>query len=864
MQGGDPSLLIEQRPRDLPQPGARHHFPNFLVPFFGRQQEIARIMARLADPQCRIFTVTGPGGTGKSRLLVEAVQHLNPLNYPDGLYFVPLAPISNPEEMIRAIAEAVSIPLVEGVKIKPQLLRGLSSLRLLLVLDNFEHLMDAAPLVLEILEKAPGVTCLVSSRQPLQLQAEWLLPLSGLDYPTESAEPQIEQYSAVAFFLDRARRVRPEFEPSSADYRSILEICRLVDGMPLAITMAAAWLSVYDCAAIAAQIGKNLDFFAVPLRDLPLRHQSMRATFEVSWRLLPPSAQQTLARLSVFHGAFTYAAAQTVVAASPLDLVRLVTHSLLTRVAADRYSLHELLRQFAAEKLAELKQIEAIRCAHTRYYLALLAAEEREMVGAGQLQAIERLHADLPNLRAAWLAAGADRQWATVQQSLKAFERYWLATGRQVEGQNLLAAVAAHLADDLNLSPVAYATNGHDASLSLGQRRELLTRIRLAQGLFAHAYAPLQEAIDVVQVALGLAETADAISADLVGEIHLALSWLYHHQGHRARVEDHLNEAYARLHTSADAALQSRLYQELSGLAGQKGDQTQRRAHLERAVVLAEESGDLAVDFTARRHLAHMQIRWGDFSRVRHHIDRLLHNAQQVKNVLIEAQALSLYAGYYFYVGDFERMAVYNAQAYPLLQKVGGVQHLAIYQMRQGLHALFVGDFGAAIRIAHQSIDFARIYHHRDLEALSSVLLGRAQTQIGAFEAGWDSFEQAIQVWDTHGRSMEYQTALLGQASILLAQGKVNAALERIEPYLPIILTGDLGIVVDYGHVYADAYRILHAAADPRVGDLLARAYTVLTRVVNTIPDADLRHSFWQNNPSHRFILAQQPHVLAL
>ncbi len=844
-----PEVLMQAVQRQLPKPGKRYHFPQFLVPFFGRQMELAHIVERLADPSGRLFTVTGPGGMGKSRLIVEAAQHLNPLNYPDGLYFVPLAAARGTEEVIHAIADALSIPLAEGGKPQQQLLRGLAKQTLLLVLDNFEQLMESVPLILEILQAAPAVTCLVSSRHPLQIEAEWQLLLDGLDYPSEAkAEAKskvqpIEQYSAVAFFLERARRTQPNFKPTDADLRTILEICQWVKGMPLAISMAASWLSIYDCATIAAQISQSLDFFATPLRDLPARHQNIRATFEISWQLLPDSAQQTLARLSIFHDTFSQEAIERVAEASPLDLMRLISHSLVTRVAADRFTIHGLIRQFCAEKLTELGDTVAMRRAHSRYYLARLAAEGQEIVGTGQFQAIGRLRLDLPNLRAAWVTAGVHGDWVTVQQSQQAFARFWSIIGMQAEGQRLAAEVRH-----------ALAGSTADPAFSAAQQSDLLARLQLIEASFAYTHAPLAEVVEAAHHALALAEEQPCGAPDLLGEIHLTLSWLYHHQGRRSQVEHHLNEAYQRLHTSSDYAIQSRLYMELSALAGQKGDLAQRLALLEKAVVLAEQSGDLMADFMARRYLVHIQNRSGDFSTVRHHLDHLLHNARLVKNVLIEAQALNLYAGYYYYLGDFKEMATYNLQCYPLLKKAGNLLHLSIYYMRKALHALFTGNETTTIEIAQQTIQLAQEFQHLDLQALASILMGRAYVQKGELAAGWDAFARAMQILDKHGRSMDFQTAVLGQATILLAQGKSHEALAMIEPYLPEILTGDLGIVVDQSHVYADVYRILCACDDPRAAALLARARAVLTRIANTIPNAELRQSFWQSNPSNRLI----------
>ena len=669
--------------QDAPQRGRYFHFPQFLTPFFGREAEITHIAERLADPQTRLLTVTGPGGIGKSRLIVEAAQHVNPLNYPDGIYFVPLASLIQPAEVIQSIADALSIRLDGGGQPLRQLMRTLAKQRLLLVLDNFEQLMDTVPLLVELLSTAPAVTCLISSRHPLQVQAERQLLLDGLAYPAQSdlapshqiTPALIEQYSAVAFFLERAQHIAPNFTPTPEDWPAIVQICRLVQGMPLAITMAASWLSIYDCAGLAEQLGHNLDLFRTSFRDMPTRHQNLRATFDVSWRLLPDSAKQALARLAVFRGTFTPSAAKEVGQVSPLDLAFLVTHALVTRVSADRFVLHQLLRQFAAEKLEERGEVEAIQRAHSRYFLRRLAAEEANLVGVDQFQAIARLHEDAANLSAAWLAAGQYRDWSPVQQSLSAFEHYWSVTGMHAEWLRLTAAVTAHLAADLAQSTDTDAVD--KGSLSPVERRTLLARLQLVQGILQRSHAPLSATLEMLHNALATAADLPESASDLVGQIHLTLSANYNYQGDAVKSEAHINEAYQRLHNSTDYALQARLYVELSAQAGQKGDMPKRLTLQKKAVALAEQSGDLSVDFYARGFLVFIQTRWGDFSEMPHRLSILLHNARLVKNELAEARALNFYGGYYFHLGDFEQMHYYNAQVLPLFEKIGDPVHLA-------------------------------------------------------------------------------------------------------------------------------------------------------------------------------------------
>ncbi|MBI1293416.1 AAA family ATPase [bacterium] len=861
----EPAALKQMVQQDAPKRGRYFHFPQFLTPFFGREAEIVHIAERLADPRTRLLTVTGPGGIGKSRLIVEASQHVNPLNYPDGIYFVPLASLTQPAEVIQAIADALSIRLDGGGQPQRQLMRALAKQRLLLVLDNFEQLMETVPLLMELLSAAPDVTCLISSRHPLLVQAERQLPLDGLAYPAQSdllrdhqiTSALIEQYSALAFFVERAQHIAPNFTPRGEDWPAILQICRLVQGMPLAITMAASWLSIYDCAGLAEQLGHNLDLFRTSFRDMPTRHQNLRATFDVSWRLLPDSAKQALARLAVFRGTFTSYAAEEVGQVSPLDLAFLVTHALVTRASADRFVLHQLLRQFAVEKLEERGEVEAIHRAHSRYFLRRLAAEDANLVGVDQFQAIARLHEDAANLSAAWLASGQHRDWQIVQESLAAFEHYWSVTGMHAEGLRLAAAVAEHLSADLAQATdadTADADTAEKGCLSLVERRTLLARLQLVQGILLRSHAPLSATLEILQKALSTAADLPESALDLVGQIHLTLSANYNYQGDHAKSEDHLNEAYQRLQDSTDYALQAKLYVELSAQAGQKGDMPRRLALQKKAVALAEQSGDLSVDFYARGFLVFIQTRWGDFSEMHHHLAIMLRNARLVKNELAEARTLNFYGGYYFQLGDFEQMHDYNTQVLPLFEKIGDPVHLAVLYARMALHALFIEDWKLAIASAQQGLQSSLVNQHMNLESIASIVLGRAFVQVGNLGAAWEAFARARQVYSSQRGVTEELQGMLGQATIHLMQGDVSAARQTLEPALPTILTGHLAGLIDYDHIYADTYRVLRAADDPQAEDVLARGHAIFTRIAATIPSEVHRRSYWQSNPARRFV----------
>jgi predicted ATPase/DNA-binding SARP family transcriptional activator len=843
--------------------GRYHHFPPSLTPFFGRETEAAHIVERLADPNCRLLTVTGPGGIGKSRLVVEAARRLNPLDFADGLYFISLAPLEQSTEVVQAIIAALDLPLAEGLPMQRQLLRGLADKHLLLILDNFEHLLESAPLLLTILDRAPGVSCLISSRLPLQVQAEWQFPLDGLEYPPETGQSSPwhlldsapaetrawQEYSAVAFFLDRARRVRPGFAPDEAGWQAILKICRLVEGMPLALTMAAAWLASHTLDQMVAQLDRSLDLFVAPLRDLPPRHQSMRATFAVSWALLPDPTQQTLARLSIFRGSFDGVAAQTVAGATPLELAQLVTAALVISAEAGRYSLHELLRQFAAEKLAESEQADGVRRAYSRYYLSLLANEAANLHADNQSQAVQRLRQEMPNLHAAWSAAGQDRQWPLIAESLPAYFRLLHILALGAWGQSQLATVSEAL--NRLLAHSRATVDGLEVT-DREALTELLVRLKLAEGRLLVNAAPFAQSESVLTEALRVVGELTDPAPDLLGEIYLALATHYNQQGRRAQAREYVHRASHLLRHSRNYALQAILHLEMATHVGERNELPLRRAYFEEAVRLAERSGDLLVDTLTRRYLIHIQFRMGDFSQADHHLQRLLRNARQLQSPMAEAMAYTYLGGYYFYMGDFERIAAYDAQSLPLIFRVGAPLPMGRIYMRQGLQALYAGNLEAGLQVTEEALAHARTYKSLDVEAAVLILQGRLHLAQAQWENGWAAFARADEIQNQQGLIGDYMSAPCGLAAVHLARSERSRASVRIESLLPDALQGNLGLVSDRGFVYLNLYRVLDANRDPRAEPLLQQALSTLAAIAATIADESYRRSFWEAVPEYR------------
>jgi predicted ATPase/DNA-binding SARP family transcriptional activator len=451
-----------------------HNLPTQTTPFIGRETLLAEVHALLARPKVRLLTLTGPGGSGKTRLALETARGLLSAGachrYPDGIYFVSLAPLRSMDAIAPAIAQALGLLLdrarsAAGSGPLRPLLDYLRQRRLLLILDNVEHLLarppsdraDAAQVVVEVLRAAPEVTILATSRARLNVQGEHLLSIPGMDVPpdpvpgrAEAGERPIARYSAVRLFVESARRLQPGYQPLSEDLARIAHICRLLGGMPLAILMAAAWMRTLSPAEIAAEIagelGQGVDFLGTDWHGVPARQRSMRAVFDHSYALLSEGQREILGVLSVFRGSFARRAAQAVTGASLRQLAALVDMSLLQRTPSGHYVLHELLRQYAAEKLdASEGETRAARDRHAAYYAAAMQRWSQDLKGNRDRAAQIEIEQAFEDVRAAWEWAIERHEVNWLGQALEGLRLFCVFRRRTAEGEAMSGAAAEAL-----------------------------------------------------------------------------------------------------------------------------------------------------------------------------------------------------------------------------------------------------------------------------------------------------------------------------------------------------------------------------------------------------------------------------------
>ncbi len=387
--------------------------------FIGRHEELAEIRGQLQST--RLLTLTGPGGIGKTRLALKTAEALAS-EYLHGACFVSLAPISSSSNIIQAVCEAVSFPLATHEDPQLQLLRYLRKKELLLVMDNFEHLLDGVAIVSEIVRAAPKVKILVTSRERLNLQSETNIIVEGMSFPRVLSDASVLGRSkglpvsgqafvnewpnndAISLFVQSARKVLAGYSPSPGELAKITKICQSVEGMPLAIELAAAWLQILSVDDIERELDKGLDILVTEVRDRPDRHRSIRAVFDYSWSLLPESEQEIFLLLSIFRGGFTRDAAQQLSGASLQILAGLVNKSFLSHdPGSGRLEIHELLRQYAQDRLEAKPEIDgAIRNAHAAYYADFLHHRGKELRTHRQMAAITEIDGDIENIRTAW------------------------------------------------------------------------------------------------------------------------------------------------------------------------------------------------------------------------------------------------------------------------------------------------------------------------------------------------------------------------------------------------------------------------------------------------------------------------------
>jgi predicted ATPase/DNA-binding CsgD family transcriptional regulator len=481
---------------DVSSDTARISLPKPLTSFIGRERELAQAKRLLADSY--LVTLTGPGGSGKTRLCIALAAAVAG-DYPDGVYFVPLAPVRDPGLVPSTIARSIGLQDARDRPLMEHLVSQLCGRQLLLVLDNFEHLLPAAPIVTRLLQETSAVRILVSSRSSLRISGEQECPVPPLPVPEEEARPTAASLAAcesVRLFAERAAAALPGFTLDDENAAAIADIARRLDGLPLAIELAAARVKLLPPEAILPRLDHSLGLLTSGRRDLPDRQQTLRATIAWSHDLLTEGARRLLAVCSVFAGGVSLEVIETVCDAAidiglpVLDgVAELVDQSLLRQLPRPgpvRYVMLETIREYAAERLTAMPEAEQVRGAHAAAFLALVEADGRPHAGLARKEWLEQVDAEHNNIRAAlsWYRQHDPPAALRLAASMSAF---WSLRGHHTEGRQRLG----ELLDLVSSSSVVRVSALNGASW-----------LAIDQGDYARAADMLRESIALSQ-ALG-------------------------------------------------------------------------------------------------------------------------------------------------------------------------------------------------------------------------------------------------------------------------------------------------------------------------------------------------------------------------
>lgn len=676
--------------------------PVFPTPFIGREPEIDIVLQQILDPTCRLLTLTGPGGVGKTRLAVEVARRLE-ATYTGEVYFLPMAGIELPDSIVPELANSLGLSFSGPVSPKLQVIQALRRKSVLLIFDNMEHLVKGSAVLGEFLQEAPGVRILVTSREPIYLQWEWIFEVQGLPVP-EAARPEMfESNSAPALFLQRMRQASSQSPDtagvSAQDAQAIVQICRMVDGLPLAIELAASWTRVMSIEEIASELAQGLDLLETTLQDVPTRHRSIRLVFDHSWKLLAEDERAALMSLAVFPGGFTRESAQKVSGASVQLLSALVSKSLLRYgKQARRYEFHELIRQYALKQLSE--NPEEQQAAYTRlaeYFAGWLADLEMPIKSAQQISVSAQVQAETANWTAAWRWASRQRRFDLLRKM--EFCLYWYF---EIHGDNTDA-----------VSSMAYAVN----ELRLAGAPHTLTN-DLEKGTFAL----LVDQLGWFEFRMGNFERARALFAESL-EItkgmdrpdHEALYYLYINWGYMALVTGDLENS-ARLtqisldHARAmDGQWHAAIAINILGIIEyQRGNLEEADRQLTGSLQLWRKVGDLRGLVFCMLYLSAASLALGNYDRVEAIVKESNAIAQQKGDRWAHAFGLALLGNVATARGEVPEAIQFFQKSLDLSQEIGDQWAATLAIIHLGDSHMAQGDRAEAHRLFREAYEIAR------------------------------------------------------------------------------------------------------------------------------------------------------------
>jgi predicted ATPase/class 3 adenylate cyclase len=725
-------LVIAGLAADFPPLKTLDSFPNNLptqpTPFIGREKEVAAVQQHVLRDGVHLLTLTGPGGVGKTRLGLHVAAELTE-RFTDGTWFVSLAPLSDPALVLPTIAQTLGLREEGDRSPLDQLQISLQQKQVLLLLDNFEHVASAAPQVADLLGACPRLKVLATSREALHVRAEREFPVPALSLPDLKHLPDLvtlSQYEAVALFIERAQAVKPDFQMTNANAPTVAEICARLDGLPLAIELAAARIKLFPPQELLTRLSQRLQLLTSSLRDVPARQQTLRKTIQWSYDLLAAQEQRLFRRLSVFSGGCTLQAiealsAQLLGASTPVldEIASLIDKSLLQQSAPEgeelRLTMLETIREYGLEMLTTTGESDATRQAHASYYLQLSEEILPGLVGPEQAVLLKRLEREYANLR------------ATMQWSLDQGEK--------------------------------------------GSGREMALRLAWALGDYWDARGLIREGRDFLEQALVGSEGVVApIRAKALGATAGFVSML----GDTDRAEALCQESLVLYREVGDTQGIIFCLMLLAEIAKRKGAHlTTVRALLEERLALARQAGDKMSVAWALLDLAHLTCILGEYSKGAALFEESLALHRELGNTLGIAVCTRQSAMWLFWArGDQATIRARLEECLTLFRELGNKYGIGFYDWISGWIALSQGDADTAYALVEQSLELLREMGDRWSTIWVLAILGRIEAQRGNFAASRVFHEESLAQASAFRDHWTTAFCLEGLANTAAAQGE--------------------------------------------------------------------------------------------
>lgn len=704
----------------------KHNLPASQTSFVGREIELAQIEDLLHNPDCRLLTLLGPGGCGKTRIALQAAtQSLR--SFPDGTYIIPLEACDSNEYLVPGIAEAIGFNIdnfVTDLDPKTQLIDFLQGRSILLVLDGFENVISAAGLLSDILDHAPNVKMLATSRQILDLNGEWVFHVEGLPTHQNVENAMLDDNGALKLFTERAQQANIRFQYTIEDYIHANRVCKLVEGMPLGIELAAAWTYVLSPLEIEQEMVKSLDFLSTTKSDIPGKHHSLRAMFDSTWMKLSFQQQEMVSKLSVFQGGFDHKAAIEVAGANLSLLSSLMNKSLLRRNEAGHFTMHALLREFAAEKLNHLEEIqENTSKRHCGYYINMLTQRKEDLLSAKMLQARDEIRQEMENLRFAVNWACLHWEAGEVVKMLQALLAFYIVQGWH-EGIEAFEYIARRRREYLIDSDFPNPSND-----------PVVLSAHIHQAFFLSQLGKIEESEKISKECMeGLGEL------ELFGEL-------------------------------------SECLQNLGINASFRGDSGRARDYIEKAICLGREN-DHFIWPTYLLWLGHVYFLLGEYEQAILSLKKSREIFDQNGNLWGTAFALSKMGLVADGLGDHLQAMEYHSEACSIFERICNPAGKGYSLSRMSLSAYFMEDYIQAVELGLAGRHIFQEIGHRWGINISACWLGFAYIGLSDIEKANGYFEDALQQSRKHQMIPLSLYALAGLSCTWAIKGKMGNALE--------------------------------------------------------------------------------------